>query len=368
MKAVAVIPRQPNSMHLADLPEPDLAAVPDGRGVRVAVLRVGGCGTDKEINAGEYGAPPPGFDFLVIGHENFGRVVEVGPAVRGLAPGDYVVATVRRPGHSLYDQIGTYDMTTDDTYYERGINLLHGYLTEQYVDDPEYIVKVPPSLKEVGVLLEPCSVVEKGITEAYEIQRRLHIWRPQRAAVLGAGPVGLLAALVLRLRGLEVVVMARTPPPTRQSEIVAAIGATYISSKETTLMDAASTHGPFDIIFEATGAAPVAFEAMDVLGKDGVLILSSVTGGDEKLEVPAAHINMGFVLGNKVMVGTVNANREYFEAGVRDFALAEALYPGWLARLLTHRVQGLDAWPDFLQQLTTGHDEIKVYLEVAPDA
>src|SRR5262249_15771695 len=152
---------------------PSVDEIADGRGVLVKVIRVGVDGTDREINAAEYGAPPPGYDFLVIGHEGFGRVIEVGPNVTELAPGDYVVATVRRPGHSIYDLIGTNDMTTDDTYYERGINLRHGYLTEYYVDDVQFVVKVPQGLKDVGVLLEPVTVVEKGITQAYEIQRRL---------------------------------------------------------------------------------------------------------------------------------------------------------------------------------------------------
>src|SRR5262249_12872336 len=163
MKAIAVFPGQPNSIHLAELPKPSVNEVPNGRGVLVKVLRVGVDGTDKEINAAEYGAAPQGYDFLVTGHESFGQVEAVGPNVTEFQPGDYVVATVRRPGSSLYDQIGTYDMTTDDTYFERGINLRHGFLTEYYVDDPEYIVKVPQGLKEVGVLLEPTTVVEKGI-------------------------------------------------------------------------------------------------------------------------------------------------------------------------------------------------------------
>ena len=195
MKAIAVFPGKPNSVHLADLSTPSVRDVPHGRGVLVKVLRVGVDGTDREINAAEYGAAPAGDDFLVLGHESFGRVEAVGPQVTELQPGDYVVATVRRPGSSLYDQIGTYDMTTDDTYYERGINLRHGYLTEYYVDAPEYIVIVPQGLKEVGVLLEPVTVVEKGIAQAYEIQRRLRVWRPRRAAVLGAGTVGLLATV-----------------------------------------------------------------------------------------------------------------------------------------------------------------------------
>src|SRR6266705_1918887 len=143
MKAISVFPGKPNSVHVAELPKPSVDQVPNGRGVLVKVLRVGVDGTDKEINAAEYGAAPPGYDFLVIGHEGFGRVEAVGPNVTELKPGDYVVATVRRPGKSIYDLIGTNDMTTDDTYYERGINLRHGYLTEYYVDDVEFIVKVP---------------------------------------------------------------------------------------------------------------------------------------------------------------------------------------------------------------------------------
>src|SRR5919112_6055185 len=202
MKAIAVFPGKPNSVHLAEMPRPSVNDVPKERGVLVRVLRVGVDGTDKEINAAEYGAAPEGYDFLVTGHESFGQVEAVGANVTELRPGDYVVATVRRPGTSIYDLIGTSDMTTDETYYERGINLRHGFLTERYVDDQEYIVKVPAALKEVGVLLEPISIVEKALEQAYEIQRRLGVWRPVRAAIIGAGSLGLLATLALRLRGL----------------------------------------------------------------------------------------------------------------------------------------------------------------------
>jgi threonine dehydrogenase-like Zn-dependent dehydrogenase len=329
------------------------------------VLKVGVDGTDREINAAEYGAPPPGFDFLVIGHEGFGQVLEVGPNVTELAPGDYVVATVRRPGTSIYDLIGTNDMTTDDTYFERGINLRHGYLTEQYVDDAEFIVKVPSGLKEVGVLLEPTTVVEKGITQAYEIQRRLRVWHPKRAAVLGAGTIGLLATLILRLRGIDVTVLGRTPKPYLNAELLEAIGARYESTADLSVRDGAGRYGPWDLIFEATGYSPIVFEAMEALGKNGVLVLASVTGGERIAEVPADRINQGFVLGNKVMVGTVNANREYFEIGVRDLAQAEAEYPGWLGRLLTHPVRGLDNYRELIDTLTTARGAIKVYCEVA---
>ena len=366
MKAIAVHPGRPNSVHLARLEKPSLDDVPGGRGVLVRVLRVGLDGTDKEINAAEYGQAPPGYDFLVIGHESLGRVEAVGPNVAELALGDYVVATVRRPGRSLYDTIGTYDMTTDDVYFERGINLRHGYLTEYYVDDPEYIVKIPAGLKEVAVLLEPTTVVEKGIAQAFEIQRRLRVWRPRRACVMGSGTIGLLAALALRLRGLEVTVLSRAPKPYLNSDLVESLGARYEAVGDVALAEAAKRWGPFDLIFEATGFSPVVFEAMQALGKNGVLVLSSVTGGDRTVEVPADRINLEFVLGNKVMVGTVNANREYFELGVRDMAQAEAEVPGWLARLLTHPVRGLDNYAELFDTLTSAKGAIKVFCEVAP--
>ncbi len=367
MKAVAVIPGKPNSLHLAELPKPSVEEIPDGRGVLVQVLRVGVDGTDKEINAADYGQAPPGYDFLVIGHECLGRVVEVGKRVTELAPGDYVVPTVRRPGTSLYDRIGQYDMTTDDVYYERGINLRHGYLTEYFVDEPEYIVKVPQGLRRVGVLLEPTSVIEKGIIQAYEIQRRLKIWRPKRAAVLGAGTIGLLASLSLRLRGLEVTAFGLTPPPYRNSELLKEIGARYVSTKAMALPDAAAAYGPFDLMFEATGFAPIVFEAMEHLGKNGVLVLSSVTGGGRNIQVPADMINLGFVLGNKVMVGTVNANRDYFEAGAYDLSRAELEYPGWLGKLLTHPVDGLDRYEEMMRLLTQEKGAIKVFVNVAKE-
>ena len=244
MKAIAVFPRKPGSVHLAELPKPSLSEVPGGRGVLIRVLRCGVDGTDKEINAGDYGAPPPGYDFLVLGHENFGRVEAVGENVTEVAPGDYVVATVRRPGMSLYDAIGTSDMTTDDSYFEHGINLLHGFLTEYSVEDADFVVKVPQGLKDVAVLLEPLTVAEKGITQAYEIQRRLRVWRPRRAAVMGAGTIGLLATLILRLRGMAVTTFGLTPRPYLNSDLLEELGARYVSTKETPLLEEATQSGP----------------------------------------------------------------------------------------------------------------------------
>lgn len=365
MKAICVIPGKPNSVHLRDVPKPSATDIPNGRGVLVKVLRVGVDGTDKEINAAEYGAAPNGYDYLTIGHESFGIVEEVGTNVLELEVGDYVVATVRRPGNSFYDKIGTYDMTTDDTYYERGINLRHGFLTEYFVDDPEYIVKIPSGLKDIGVLTEPMSVAEKGIIQAYEIQRRLKIWRPRKAAVMGSGTLGLLATMILRLRGLEVVTFGRTPAPYLNSMLAEELGAKYISTKDISLKDASEMYGPFDIIFEGTGSSAVVFEAAEVLAKNGVLILASITGAGKKLEIPADKINLDFVLGNKVMFGTVNANREYFEAGVKDLSQCKAQFPGWANKLLTHPVKGLESFQQMMDLLTTAKDAIKVYVEVA---
>ncbi len=364
MKAIAVKPGIKNSVHLVEMQKPNLDEIDNGQGVLVKVLQVGVDGTDKEIDNAEYGASPEGSDFLVIGHEGFGIVEEVGENVTELKKGDYVVATVRRPGTSIYDLIGTSDMTTDDTYFERGINLRHGYLSEFYVDDAEFIVKIPKGLKEVGVLLEPTAVVEKGITQAFEIQRRMRVWKPKSAAVLGAGTIGLLATLVLRLQGIEVVTFGLQPEPYLNSDLIVEIGAKYESTNELPVIESINRYGAYDIIFEATGYSPLVFEAMQALGKNGVLVLSSVTGGDRMAEVPADKINLGFVLGNKVMVGTVNANREYFEKGVKDLAQAELEYPGWLAKLLTHPVKGLENYQELFDKLVNGENVIKVYCEL----
>jgi threonine dehydrogenase-like Zn-dependent dehydrogenase len=182
---------------------------------------------------------------------------------------------------------------------------------------------------------------------------------------MGAGAVGLLATLGLRLRGIEVTTFALARKPNLNAELVEAIGARYVATTDEPIPDGGKRLGPFDIILEATGYSPVVFESMRVLAKDGVLVLSSVTGGDRKVEVPADKINLEFVLGNKVMVGTVNASREHFEAGIRDMAQAEAEYPGWLGRLLTHPIRGLENYSLLFEKLTNPNGAIKVFCEVA---
>jgi glucose 1-dehydrogenase len=366
MKAIAVHPGTPNSIHLRDIPEPRVTDIHDGRGVKVKVLRVGVDGTDKEINAAVYGAAPAGDDYLVTGHESFGIVVEVGPNVpTTIRPGTYVVSSVRRPGSSIYGKIGLQDFTTDDVYYERGINLLHGYLTEYYVEDHQYVFPLPSGLAEVGVLLEPTTVAEKGVNHAYEIQRRLKVWEPRSACILGSGTVGLLTALVARLRGLELTVYSLPQKPNRNAELIEELGGEYVSSQDSTLAEVAAERGPFDLMFDATGFSPIVWEAAEVLGKNGVLVLASITGGDRKVEINSDVINQGFVLGNKVMVGTVNASPNDFRSGVDDLIKAEAIYPGWLRQLLTHPISGLENYDEMIRTLTESRDAIKVYVEVA---
>jgi threonine dehydrogenase-like Zn-dependent dehydrogenase len=365
VKAIAVYPGKAHSIHLADIPEPRLDDVPNGRGVLARILRVGVDATDREINSAEYGTAPEGSDILVLGHESFGVVEAVGPNVTELAPGDYVVFMVRRPGHSVYDRIGYQDLTTDEAYFERGISRRHGFLTERVVDAADYAIRIPQGLKHVGVLLEPTSVAEKAIRQAYLAQRRLGFWKPRNAVVLGAGPLGLIATMALRVRGLNVVTYALAPKPNRNADLVEQLGVRYASGQETTLKQVAQDLGNIDLIVEATGFSPLVFEAMERLGKNGALVLTGIAGGDRKAnDVHADHILQSFVLGNKVVVGSVNAAHEDFEQGVADFALAEASWPGWLSQLLTHPVHGLESYGEMIRLLTEAKDAIKIYVNV----
>ncbi|MHB1562389.1 MAG: glucose 1-dehydrogenase [Isosphaeraceae bacterium] len=371
MKAVAVLPGKPNSVHLRDIPAPKLTdqphphvcRVPEGRAVLVKVLQVGVDATDREINEALYGNAPPGGDFLVIGHESFGQVLEVGGQVTEVQPGDFVSCTVRRPGGSLFDLIGRNDITSDETYYERGINLCHGYLTETFVDDAEYIVKVPQGLRHLGVLSEPASVCAKAIEQAFLAQQRLQVWKPKRAFVMGAGQIGLLATMMLRLRNMEVYTLATTPGPHRKSEIAEAYGATYVSTRQTPLEDLVKKVGKPDLIFEATGNAELCFRSMEILAHNGALIWTSITGGKHEVTLDAARINLEWVLGNKLLVSSVNGNRHHFEQGIQALSQGELTYPGVTERILTHPIAGLDNYKEMMHLLEE-NKALKVYVNL----
>jgi len=368
MKAIAVRPGTPNSVHERDIPMPSIDKIPDGKGILIKVLKVGVDATDREINEALYGNSPPGDDFLVLGHESFGMVKAVGANVRNIKVGDYVTATVRRPGGSIYDKIGTYDMTSEETYYERGINLLHGYLTEYFVDHEDYVVRVPMGLKNLHVLMEPMSCAAKAIHQAFEAQRRMKVWSPKRAFVLGAGQIGLLSTLVLRLKGIEVFTLARAAAPHLKSSIVEGMEANYVATSQTSLDQLAKKVGKADLIIDATGSSAIAFNAMEALGHNGVLVWTSITGGKVTTTVPSDKINIEWVLGNKLLVGSVNANREHFEAGIKDLALGEVMFPGVLEKILTSPVDGLSNYKEMMRLLVEDNSALKVYVNVADEA
>jgi threonine dehydrogenase-like Zn-dependent dehydrogenase len=335
MRAVAVVPGTPHSLHVkSDAPEPSR-----GPGdALVRVLEAGVCGTDAEIDEGLYGQAPDGDGFLILGHENLG-VVETAPRGAHVQQGDLVVATVRRPclENCRPCAASQNDMCVTGNFLERGIRGLHGFMAERYAESPAYLVKLAPHLRRFAVLLEPMSVVQKGIDHAFRIQQRA-AWEPRTAVVLGAGPVGILAAAALRLRGLEVTVAALEPEGSPRALLLREAGVGYVCTGGTPVGDLGQRLGRIDVVFEATGAAAVVFPAMRILGPDGVCILSSVTGGGGKVEVDLATWNREMVLGNRVVFGTVNAGRGHFEAGARDLEKIEARVPGWLGRLITRRV------------------------------
>ncbi len=335
---VAVYPGCPGTIHLTSLPAP----IPGPDEVLVTVRRVGVCGTDKEIIDGQFGSPPPGSEELVLGHEVLGTVAAVGDRVQSLAPGELVVATVRRPDGCPACRNGQPDFCLWRGYTERGIIGLHGFMVEQFVERPEYLIPVPRSLEPLGVLLEPLSVVEKALRVARAVQQRLNQWTPETAVIFGAGPIGLLGTLLLRSEGIDVYTVARRPAPHLATSIVEAAGGHYVSTSEQSIAELARSIPNVDLIFECSGNSEPVFEGMSILGGNGVLVLLSLTGGDRTLTVPADEINREFVLGNKLMVGSVNSHQTDFTAGVTHLARFEELWPGLTGRLFTARLNGLD--------------------------
>jgi len=358
MKAVAVVPGSPESVHVRD-DAPDPPSEPGQALIRV--LETGVCGTDMEIHQGLYGQAPSGSDFLILGHESLG-VVESSIGDSGLTPGDLVVATVRRPCPEMCGPCssGQNDMCLTGHFRERGIGGLHGFMSDRYAESPRYLVRVPTALRAFAVLTEPMTIVEKGIEQAFRAQERLP-WDPQEAVVLGAGPVGILAAAALRLRGFKVTVAALEPEGSFKDTLLAEAGVDYVSTRSTPLDALPEKLGHVDIVFEATGAAAVVFPALQMLGPNGVGILTSVTGGQRKLEVDVAGWNRAMVLGNRLVFGTVNAARRHFEAALRDFEAAESRLPGWLGRLITRRLPVSEA----MSALVRTPEDIKTVLEFA---
>jgi threonine dehydrogenase-like Zn-dependent dehydrogenase len=357
MKAIVVKPGTKDSIHMRDMPDPALKRDQ----VAVKMIRVGLCGTDAEINHGLYGKAPEGDEFLILGHENLGVVEEVGKNVKGWKAGDLVVSTVRRPcGICPQCKAGQNDMCSSGQYTERGIMRRHGFMAQYYVESPQFLNKIPKDARDIAVLLEPMSVVEKGIDHTYLMQLRLKVWKPALAMVLGAGPVGLLAASVLRARGLRTVVVGREDATDLRAQIAQQMGAEYFSVANRPLVDVPKQTGFPDIVVEATGSARVVFDAMEILAPNAVLCLLSVTGGDTMNAEPIDLINQRLVLGNQIVFGSVNANPRHFKMGVKDLVTIQKKWPGALNRLLTNKIP----WQDHKKWFTERGAGIKSTLEI----
>jgi threonine dehydrogenase-like Zn-dependent dehydrogenase len=347
MKAITVEPKMPDSALLEEVAEPD---VQDGD-VLVDAVAVGVCGTDVEIVEGKYGWAPPGSTRLVLGHESLGRVLDPGPK-SGLNKGDLVVGIVRRPDPLRCPSCaaGEWDMCRNGLYTERGIKQIHGFMSERWRIESEYAVKVDSSLGLLGVLLEPTTVVTKAWEQVVAVGQR-SFWEPQTVLVTGAGPIGLLAALLGMQRGLEVHVLDRAesgPKP----EIVRALGATYHTGT------VKSVGFEPDVIVECTGVGQVIQDSIQGVGAGGIICLTGVGTGGVAFGIAAADVAAAAVLKNNVVVGSVNANRRHWYKAGQALARADR---SWLAKLLTRRERP----ENFMTALQRKPEDIKVVIQFA---
>jgi glucose 1-dehydrogenase len=347
MKAITVEPRKPGTAHLEDIPDPDAT----GGSVLVEAVAVGVCGTDVEIAEGKYGWAPPGKTRLVLGHESLGRVADPGPS-GALKKGDLVVGIVRRPDPVPCPNcaVGEWDMCRNGQYTERGIKEIDGFMSGLWRIEPEYAMKVDRSLGLLGVLLEPTTVVAKAWEHVLAVGRRA-FGEPRTVLVTGAGPIGLLAALIGKQRGLEVHVLDRNttgPKP----EIVRALGAIYHTG---TIADAGFEP---DVIVECTGVGQVISDAIRGIGAGGVVCLTGVGTGGTTASPAVADVAAAVVLKNNVIIGSVNANKRHWYNAGKVLAQADR---GWLARLVTRR-EPPEAFPRALKRQP---DDIKVVIQFA---
>lgn len=347
MRAITVQPSVAGSVRLEDIAEP---ATGDGS-VLVETIAVGVCGTDREIIAGEHGQAPPGRDRLVLGHESLGRVLDA-PADSHLAAGDLVVGIVRRPDPVPCPNcaVGEWDMCRNGRFTEHGIKALDGFARERFRIAPDAVVAVDRSLGELGVLLEPASIVAKAWEHIERIGHRAH-WAPRTVLVTGAGPIGLLAALLGRQRGLDVTVMDRIDHGPKPA-LVQALGAAY------RIGDVASASAEADIVVEATGATSVVFEVIRRTPPNAIVCLTGVSSPGRRIDLAAGDLARELVLENDVVFGSVNANRRHYQQAADALAAAD---PRWLARMITRRVP-LAEWRD---AYVPAPDDVKTLLTFA---
>lgn len=348
MRALTVLPGTADSAAITDLDDPPASDGP----VLVETMAIGICGTDLEICRGEYGTAPVGSNRLVIGHESLGRVLEA-PDGGPVSVGDLVVGIVRRPDPAPCPScaIGEWDMCRNGAYTERGIKERHGYASERYRIEPAFTVKVDPALGDLGVLLEPTSVVAKAWDHIERIGARSAAWSPHNVVICGAGPIGLLAALLGVQKGHAVHVVDRVsdgPKP----QLVADLGATYHSDPVATVA------GMADVVIECTGVPQVVVDVLANTASDAIVCLTGVSSGGRTVPFDAGEVNREMVLGNAVVFGSVNANRRHYEAGAEALSRAD---PQWLARLITRRVT-LDSFADALERRP---DDVKTVITFA---
>ena len=360
MKAIAVTPGVSHSLTLIDIPDPHVG----NQDVLVKVVRIGTCGTDSEIIAGLYGEAPSGSDYLVIGHESFGQVVEVGPQVKNISIGDYVVASVRRTcphgwcGPCRSDEN---DMCITGDYRERGIKGEHGFLSEYYSENGERLTKIPAEIEKIGVLLEPLSIVEKAIRQIFRIQERLP-WDLEKAVVLGAGTIGLLGATLLRMRGINTYVLDRSESGGFKSRLISQFDAHHFTIGETSLSKVAAEIGRIDLVLEATGYAPLIFEVSQHLDNNGVVCLLGVTVGSRDIPVDVNYFNNNLVLGNRLIFGSVNASLVDYRSGVEHMQQMQQEWPMLMEKIITRRVTFSEFQPAYERQ----SEDIKVVIEMEP--
>lgn len=361
MKAVVVKPPAPGA-YLLDIPEPE----PHRGELLVQVLECGVCGTDRDIVAGQYGTPPAGSSQLVLGHENLGVVAEPGPGLPGWKKGDLVVATVRRGcGVCRFCRTNQSDFCETGQFTERGIRGRDGYFSEFYTEVPDYVVRVPQALRGVAVLLEPLSVVEKAYHEGRLVLDRrgstpgLEPETAPRALVAGTGAIGMLAAFLLRTEGYEVTAIDRHGDDTQAARVLSSIGASHVNAAT----GVSSLGGDrFEMIVEASGNAPLDFDLLRTLGPNGVLVLTGIPpAGKPPIPVEAGSVLRDIVLANQAIVGSVNANRRYFELGLRHLQLFRRFWGDAITRLITER-HPLTEFGEVLSDRSTGG--MKTVLEV----
>ena len=351
MKAIVAEPPKKNSVKLVELHKP----IPKQGEVLLRTRCVGIDGTDREIAEGIYGTPPKGVDYIILGHEAAARVQEIGERVLGFSEGDLVVPTVRRPceENCLNCRVGETDMCLTGNYFEHGIYRLHGFASEYAVSDADFLVKIPPELEDLAVLLEPLSIAEKAVSQSFKIQQRME-WQPEKAFIVGAGPLGLLATMVLRLRGLEVYAAATRGKESLKAKIVRNVGGSYINVRETPI---ATLEEKFDIVIEATGRVEPALETMGLLGPNGAMCFLGVYR-EKKACQEFGKVLTTIVLGNRLMFGSVSSNKKHFEMGIKDMPEIKRRYGNALKKLITTKLH----LTDFKQAFTPEKEDIKTII------